>query len=64
MRIDKGITLAHHKKHLMLAWNKVEGDTCEVITPKNETLTGTCKVTPRQTQSLCIPDKHKHPDKK
>lgn len=43
--------------------DKTEGDTCEVITPKDETLVGTCRIHPRITQTLCVPDNHKRPDK-
>ena len=43
--------------------NNSQGDSCEVITPEQETLTGTCRMPPRLEQLVCVPDNHKHRDK-
>lgn len=42
--------------------DKVEGDSCEVVTPEQETLSGTCRIPPRQDTLVCVPDNHKHRD--
>lgn len=43
--------------------NNSQGDSCEVITPEQETLSGTCRIPPRSEQLVCVPDNHKRRDK-
>lgn len=43
--------------------DKAQGDSCEVITPEQETLAGTCRTPPRLDSIVCVPDNHKRRDK-
>ena len=43
--------------------DKAQGDSCEIITPEQETLTGTCRTPPREEKIVCVPDNHKRRDK-
>lgn len=39
--------------------DKVQGDSCEIVTPEQETLTGTCRTPPRESMLVCVPNNHK-----
>lgn len=36
--------------------SKVESDSCEVITPRGDTINGVCQLPPNQSEMVCVPE--------
>jgi len=55
---DQQRTGKHHKppaEAFEACLNKSDSDTCEVITPRGNTINGMCKLPPNQNVLVCVP---------